>query len=388
MRWDTYIPAGKSGYLEVRLATGGNWSFDSDSLPNIYTREPVILQATVSDASDDETITLIAPDGEFPDATFVCPPAVNGETTVRVDITEYVKAWKGDNNLQVRLDSEETTITMPSFICIDGTPPHSLVTSEQNITQFINGGAFGPCGGLQIYGKLPSVACVGDDIEIVVPIEAYMGGWTGAIPLTYAEWKAIYDYLKACILDGFYSWQLVKGSTVIAQHDDIRVVHLESAGLYQLKGFIYEWEPDETHSTGEPTIFDTGQAVKVLPDSCEKTVTVEWFSRVGNKLRSKWELVTSGDEVTDTIYFETLDAEFTGKKGAATKIKLRKRGLTASDIWYYGSIITSNEVTVDIHGFAAKCKVTTKSVQADMAEDGGDYYTLDIDLEYSNYDAV
>ena len=375
-----YIPIVNNNSWQVRFATLGNWDFGYDQskqfpdsvLLRLYAKQRILLHIELKDAEGEERLILHAQDGEFPDVVWVCPQAVEGVSEIDVDVTEYCKAWNGGQKLQVKYESEDLTSDIPAFVMVDGIAPEMLTIKRSGITIFDAGGGFAE--GVQ-FGSLPTCAHSGDIIEVIAPMRMTLYD-----NLTYAEYEERFEYLFECV-PNMRMWEIgaFTGSGV-------RTVQVTS-GAKKLQGFWLYWEPDEI-DFNDYVRFDTGQVCRVTPiDSCREYKRVQWLSRCGSLLQSDWEAVQTKDDTTDEVIFDTLSGEYNGRKGVSSKVTLKKSHLSASDVWYYGSIVTSSAVKVRLFegDEYMQCKVLTKSVQADV-EDAG-YYSLEVELEIYNYDA-
>lgn len=395
MRWDTYIPVVNTEIWQVRFCTGGNFEFGTDDgTPRIYTREPVLLEVTLKHRTGfvpaNKTIQLTSEGSEFPAVKWETP-AVNsdGDSVLVADVTPYAIAVK-DGQLELTYAEGSVTVTIPAFETIDGTPPHSLpvrsglifkpVAGEGEPVNFIT-------DGIMQYGVLPTHAYVGDIIEVLTPVEFNTQSQLGNV--NYGEYKTYYDKIQeqTTAPDKLYQIRGVNRNFTLNGKGGTHAIQASWLGLNEMCRMEADWDEEQEEPSGY-TIIRTGQMMQVANvDRCADMLRVTWQSRVGNTIRSYWQLVQRAEDVTDEVTLQTLDGEYAGSKGAKTTVTLRKDGLTASDLYYYASIATSKAVTLRLTDYhETRCKVVTNSVTSQMAETG-ELFTLDIELELQEYGA-
>lgn len=122
--------------------------------------------------------------------------------------------------------------------------------------------------------------------------------------------------------------------------------------------------------------------------SCLPTCLVEWVSFTGRTRRHVFEAVKQTIEAKDAVQIETISNEYDERKGRRDGFTLRLDGLNRYDFWYYADIITSSKVEVSFDGsIYTPVQVTTKSVEIPTSDEG-ELNTLEIQVNYKQYDTL
>lgn len=121
---------------------------------------------------------------------------------------------------------------------------------------------------------------------------------------------------------------------------------------------------------------------------CKKYVCVEWVSFTGAIRRHTFEVIKQKTETLDPVSLQTIDNQYDERKGRRDGFTLRLEGLNRYDFWYYADLVTSSQVRVTFDGTNwAQVQVTNKSVEIPDNDEGA-FNTLEIEVNYKQYDTI
>lgn len=122
--------------------------------------------------------------------------------------------------------------------------------------------------------------------------------------------------------------------------------------------------------------------------ACVEMALVEWVSLTGIVRRHYFEVVKQTATATDTVSLETIDNQFDEHKGRLDGFTLRLGGLSRYDFWYYADVITSSQVKISFDGTNwRQVQVTTKSAEIPNNDEGA-FNSLEIAVNYKQYDTI
>ena len=121
---------------------------------------------------------------------------------------------------------------------------------------------------------------------------------------------------------------------------------------------------------------------------CKTYVAVEWVSFTGRTRRHTFEVIKQTIETKDAVGLQTIDNQYDERKGRRDGFTLRLEGLNRYDFWYYADLVTSSQVKVSFNGTTwTQVQVTSKSVEIPNNDEGA-LNTLEIALNYKQYDTI
>lgn len=133
---------------------------------------------------------------------------------------------------------------------------------------------------------------------------------------------------------------------------------------------------------------EEGTTIHVKPQLCDnRYVAIDWRGHVGGRCVLTWRMMNYRLVSAGSIEVQTIDNSYDIRKGREYAFTARLDGLTAYDVWYYSSIVTSDIVRVRIGNKWYDAKVTTNNVQIPNGNAGG-LHTLLIDITFARYDTI
>lgn len=115
---------------------------------------------------------------------------------------------------------------------------------------------------------------------------------------------------------------------------------------------------------------------------------VEWTSLTGVRRVHTFEVVKQTSKTTDAVRLETFTGEYDERKGRRDGFTLKLEGLNRYDLWYYADLITSSFVRVSFDGVNwRQIQVTTDSYELPNSDEG-ELSTLEIAVNYKEYDTL
>lgn len=123
-------------------------------------------------------------------------------------------------------------------------------------------------------------------------------------------------------------------------------------------------------------------------EKCKEYAAVEWLSFSGVTRRHTFEVIRSKIETIGALDILTIGNGYDERKGRRDSFVLRLENLNRYDFWYYADLINSSSVRVLLSGKTWQTvQVTTKAVDI-PDNDEGRLNTLDIEINYREYDTI
>lgn len=360
----------------------------------LYTKQRTILEVYMKETSGSNDITIS--DGYnaayAPNMTFAEAQVSNGKSTTYIDISQYVRL--SEDTIVVSFDDGSVTL---NFLTQDGVHPRMLQTQTHNFCNFDSeSGDIWITEHLTLYGRLPSMMYRGSVHELNVMFEWWYGYESSGEQSTFVQAATHFmrndiDVPLVKIIDSANSAnnrELLLGEHTISMPSTDNQLQLSQLEVYIPDG--YEWWSDtDIPAGGEISHEAYGDKFVLRRGECGIDYAhVKWTSRSGNPLQSLWQVVKKTDNVGDVINLANFTDNYTGKRGFNDGVTIKLDKLTAFDVWYYASIITSDSVQISLRN--DDCYVGANVVTKNVVTPDGDneFYELEIELEVSHYDAI
>lgn len=122
--------------------------------------------------------------------------------------------------------------------------------------------------------------------------------------------------------------------------------------------------------------------------TCVDAALVRWTSFTGIQRQHYFEVVKQTANAIDIVGLQTIDGQYDEHKGRRDGFTLRLGELSRYDFWYYADIITSSKVEVSFDGTNwRQVQVTSKSAEMPNNDEGA-FNSLEIEVNYKQYDTI